>query len=66
MANPPSAGGSKPRTWPYSVCPPDNAATPGKHNVRKPDGYVVFSQGVDARTAREACDALNQKWDDEQ
>lgn len=51
------------RTWPFSVCPPDNVATPGRHNVRKPNGIVVFSEGVDARTAQEACYALNEHWD---
>lgn len=54
------------RTWPFSVSPPDNAATPGKHNVRKPNGYVVFSLGVDHLTAREACNALNERWDETQ
>ena len=52
------------RTWPYSVVKPDNQATPGKHNVRAPDGYVVFSDGVDAKTAKEACEALNKRWDE--
>jgi len=53
-----------PRTWPFAVCPPDNAATPGRHNVRKPTGIVVFTLGVDALTAREACEALNERWDE--
>lgn len=52
-----------PRSWPFSVCPPDNVTTPGRHNVRKPSGVVVFSLGVDALTAREACEALNERWD---
>lgn len=56
---------TKPRTWPYAVVPPDNAATPGKHNVRRPDGVVVFSRGVDALTAQETAAALNCKWDED-
>ena len=55
--------GAKQRTWPYAVVPPDNDVTPGRHNVRKPTGVVVFSVGVDALTAREACAALNEDWD---
>jgi hypothetical protein len=51
------------RTWPFAVVPPDNAVTPGKHNIRKPNGICVFSKGVDALTALEACEALNERWD---
>ncbi len=62
-AAPAAAAGAKSRSWPYAVTPPDNQATPGRFNVRKPTGVVVFSQGVDALTAREACAALNEDWD---
>lgn len=64
MTTPTPKQSEKERTWPFSVCPPDNQATPGRHNVRKPNGIVVFSLGVDKLTAREACEALNERWDE--
>ena len=51
------------QSWPYAVVYPDNAATPGGHNVRRPDGAVVFAQAVPFDVARQACEALNQIWD---
>jgi hypothetical protein len=52
------------RSWPYAVVMPDNSATPGGHNVRQPDGMVVFSEPVSQPVAQQACYALNQTWDD--
>jgi hypothetical protein len=52
------------QSWPYAVVFPDNAATPGGHNVRQPDGAVVFAGPVAMAIAQQACDALNQTWDD--
>jgi hypothetical protein len=51
------------QSWPYAVVFPDNAATPGGHNVRQPDGAVVFAEPVTIAIAQAACDALNQTWD---
>ncbi len=53
------------QTWPYAVVFPDNAATPGGHNVRKPDGTAVFRQPVEQGIAQQACDALNQGWSED-
>jgi hypothetical protein len=52
------------RSWPYAVVMPGGAATTEGCNVRRPDGRVVFSQGVPAAVAQQACDALNEAWDE--
>ena len=52
------------RSWPYAVVMPENAATPDGHNVRRLDGSVVFAEPVSQAVAQQACDALNQTWDE--
>ena len=52
---------SKTRTWPASVC--EDPADPRVFNVRKMDGVVVFTPGVERRVARQACEAINLHYD---
>lgn len=52
---------SKTRTWPASLC--EDPTDPRVFNVRKMDGFCVFTPGVPRGIARQACEAINQHYD---